>query len=123
MAAHTHLPIYKSTYELLRVAAEITRGMPRDYKLSLGAQIKTECVELVVDVYRAAAARDKRQLIGALLERLEVVQLLLQLSADLRLISLGHHARTLPLTDAIGRQAGGWRKAQLRTTEQRTPGA
>lgn len=109
--ATTHLPIYKSTYELLRVSAEITRHMPRDYKLSLGAKIQTECVELVASVYRAAAARDKRQLIGALLERLDVAQLLLQLAADLRLISISQHAKTLELTDAIGRQAGGWRKA------------
>lgn len=111
MATHLHLPIYKSTYELLRVTAEITRSMPKDYKSSLGTQIKTECVGLVTWIYRANAAQDKRPLIGALLERLQVVQLLLQLSADLRLISLPQHARTIALTDAIGRQAGGWRKA------------
>lgn len=120
MSAHRNLPIYKATYQLLKLVAEMTRSIRKEYRLTLGVQVKDECAAMVVDVYRASAAADKSDHITRLLERLEVVQLLLQLLSDLRLISLGQLADTLPLTDAIGKQAGGWRKA---SRFQRTPGA
>ena len=41
---------------------------------------------------------------------MQVVELLLRLSRDLRLISTGQYARAIELTDAIGKQANGWRK-------------
>jgi len=120
MSIHRNLPIYKQTYELLKLVAEITRAIPKDYRLTLGVQVKDECAAMVVDVYRASAAKDKVPHITRFLERLEVVQLLLQLMSDLRLISLAQFAKTLPLTGAIGKQAGGWRKS---AGNQRASGA
>jgi hypothetical protein len=59
MALHSTLPIYKVTYQLLVLATEITRHMPRDFKASMGGKIREECLELVVLIYRANAAADK----------------------------------------------------------------
>jgi hypothetical protein len=40
MALHTSLPIYKVAYDLLSVATDVVRNMPRDYKASIGARIR-----------------------------------------------------------------------------------
>jgi hypothetical protein len=48
MALHSTLPIYQVTYQLLMLATEITRHMPRDFKASMGGKVREECLELVV---------------------------------------------------------------------------
>jgi hypothetical protein len=111
MALHTQLPIYKVAYDLLTAVTMSTRNMPRDFKASIGGKIREECVELVVLVYRANVARDKTPHLVVLLERVQVAELLLRLSKDMRLISVKHYAEAIALTDQIGKQANGWRKS------------
>ena len=103
MALHTSLPIYKVAYDLLSLATDVTRNMPRDFKVSLGGRIRDECVALVVLIGRANFARDK-------VERLQVAELLLRLSCDKRFISRTQYAQAIQLTAQVGKQANGWRK-------------
>lgn len=110
MALHSSLPIYQVTYQLLVLATEITRHMPRDFKASMGGKVREECLELVVLIYRANAAADKVPLLDRMLERLQVAELLFRLSKDLKLIGVRQYARAVELTAAIGKQATGWRK-------------
>lgn len=42
MAQCQHLPIYKTTYELLVVVTRATAGFPKAYKYSLGEKIRNE---------------------------------------------------------------------------------
>ncbi|HRO61718.1 MAG TPA: four helix bundle protein [Burkholderiaceae bacterium] len=110
MALHTQLPIYKVAYDLLDVSIDLTRNMPRDIKQALGAKLRQECIEMLVLIFRANVARDKRRFIDDLLERLQVAELLLRLSHDKRFISNRQYARAIELTNQIGRQANGWRR-------------
>jgi hypothetical protein len=110
MALHTTLQIFQVTYALLDRATDLTKNMPRDYKSLLGAKIRDECVELTVLIFRANTSRDKVPHLTALLERLQVVELLLRLCADKKLIGRGEYAKAVLLTQQIGRQASGWRK-------------
>ncbi|NHR08379.1 four helix bundle protein [Chromobacterium haemolyticum] len=110
MALHTQLPIYKVTYDLLALITKLTASMPRDFKRSLGDDLRKECVTLSILVYRANAARNKVPHLVELLEHLQVVELTLRLSVDMRLISHGQYAAAIELTDKVGKQAQGWRK-------------
>ena len=110
MALHIDLPIYKLAYDLLSLATELTRNMPRDFKASLGAQIRNECIGLIVHIGRANVAADKTPHLDNMLEGLQVVELLMRLSHDKRFISPKQWAGSVALTDRIGQQAGGWRK-------------
>ena len=111
MAIHTALPIYKVAYDLLNVVTELVKNMPRDFKRSIGGKIADECVEIVVLIFRANWARDKGPHFGELIERLQVAELLLRLSRDKRLILTKQYAAAVDLTNSVGKQAGGWRKA------------
>ena len=108
------LPIYRVTYELMQHVTQITRHFPRDLRASMAGRIQSKCVDLVLNVYRANAARypkERQKHINQILEGIQVLEMMLRLSMDMRLISVGHHARAAELTDAVGRQAYGWLKS------------
>lgn len=60
MAMHTDLPIHKVAFDLLSLAADVTRNIPRDFKAGLGAKVRDECIEVMVLIARANIAQDKR---------------------------------------------------------------
>ena len=80
MALTTALPIYKTTYDLLTVVTPLTANMPRAHKATLGKRLAEESMDLVVLIYRANSARDKAPHLQQLLERMQVVELLLRLA-------------------------------------------
>ena len=53
MAIHTDLSIHKSCCDLLGVSIEATKHMPRDFKSSLGADIRKLCISMILSVMRA----------------------------------------------------------------------
>jgi hypothetical protein len=110
MAQYKHLPIYKLTYELLELVTQKTKDYPRDFKFTLGNKLRDECVELVVFIYKANQSRNREEFLRQLLERVQVVELLVRLSKDMRLINLEAVSKIVILTDSIARQAQGWLK-------------
>lgn len=109
MAMHTELPIYKVAYDLLSLATDITRNIPRDLKAGLGAKIRDECIEVLVLVARANISSNKRPHLGTLIERVQVIEFLLRVFKDKRFISLKQHASAILLTTSISKQATRWK--------------
>ncbi len=112
MALHSKLPIYKVSYDLLQLVTDVTQHYPRNFQRSMGGKLRDECVGLLVQIYRANSAADKVPHLALLLERLQVMELLLRLSRDMRFISVAKYAAAIELTDNIGKQANGWKKSQ-----------
>ncbi len=91
-----------------------TKDFPRSFKYSLGDKIRNECIELVVFIYKANSLRECREEhLNQILERVQVIELMLRLAKDLRLFSVDSFSEIVMLTDSIARQAQGW----LRHTE------
>lgn len=109
MAMHTELPIYKVAYDLLSLATDITRNIPRDLKAGLGAKVRDECIEVLVLIARANSALDKRPHLTSLVERVQVIEFLLRVFRDKRFISVPQHAAAIQLTTSIGKQATRWK--------------
>ena len=110
MAFHSQLPIFKVTYDLTLLASQLTRSFPRDAKPH-GATLRTLCADMISRIYRANSARDKKPHLSELLELTQTTELQFRLARDLRFISTGQYANAIKLTDQIGKQAMGWRKA------------
>jgi hypothetical protein len=110
MASPDNLPIYKVAYDLFKEVTESTREMPRDFKMSLGGRIRDESLDIVTLIFRANAAANKVPHLNDLIERVDVVNLLLRLARDMRFISTARYAKAIALTLQVGKQAGGWRK-------------
>lgn len=92
MAMHTDLPIHKVAFDLLSLATDVTRNIPRDFKAGLGAKVRDECIEVMVLIARANATKDKHQHLGTLVERVQVIEFLLRLFKEKRFISVAQHA-------------------------------
>jgi len=106
------LPIYRDTFELMKMITQLTRNFPRDLKISLGERLRNDCLDIVLNVYRANAARQgRREIIEAILESVQVVEMTLRLCCDMALISKKQHGKLVERTDAIGRQAFGWARS------------
>ena len=114
MALHTQLPIYRAAYKLLDVVTDLVKNMPRDFKRSIGEKISAECIEIMVLVFRANVATDKSPHLAELLERLQVIELLLRLGMDKHLIVRPAYAGAIEQTTSIGKQANGWKNAASR---------
>ncbi|MBR8443270.1 four helix bundle protein [Burkholderia cenocepacia] len=114
MALHNQLPIYRAAYGLLDDVTNLVKNMPRDFKRSIGEKISAECIEIMVLVFRANVAADKAPHLVELLERLQVIELLLRLSMDKRLIARDSYATAVEKTTSIGKQANGWKNAATR---------
>ena len=120
MAQYQHLPIYKSTYELLNIVTRATANFPKAYKYSLGDKLRAEVVEMVVFIFKANSARMERVRHAAqFLERLQVVELLVRLCKDLRLLTVKQFSEIVGLSDGLGRQAQGWIKASATLAESK----
>lgn len=111
MAQIKHLPIYKTTYELLELVVRVTKGFPRDFKYSLGDKIRGEVIDLVVFIFKANATKQERmENASKIIERIQVIELLVRLTKDLRLINVKQFSEIVFLSDSLGRQANGWIK-------------
>lgn len=110
MALHTTLPIYKVAYDLLDVAVDLVKNMPRDVKLVIGGELRDGCLKVLVLVFRANVSRDKATHLTELIERIQEIELLLRLSRDKRFISTAQYAKAVELTGSVGKQASGWRR-------------
>ena len=110
MAIHTELPIYKMAYELLILATNLTKNMPRDFKATIGGTIRKECVDIMTLIFRANCAMDKTPYLDKLIERVQVAELMFRVSKDTRLISVKQYATAISVTSQVAKQANGWRR-------------
>jgi hypothetical protein len=110
MALHHELPIYRDTYQLFSKVLDVTTNFPRDFKRLIGEKLRTECVEVMVLIFRANVAMHKEPHILELQERLQVVELLLRVSNDKRWISATQYSSVVELTQKIGAQSTGWKR-------------
>ena len=113
MALHTELPIYKKGCDLVSLAFNVQKEMPRSFKRSLGEKITAHCTDMVDLMAMANASRgyERATIIRDLLRRQHAATVLLRVSHDLRLISPKMWADSVQILDSIGKQGGGWLKS------------
>ena len=80
MAQYQHLPIYKTTYDLLVDLMNTTKDFPRDFKYSLGEKIQNHIIELLVLIYKANSTRCKKDFIQEILSEVQFLDLFLRIS-------------------------------------------
>ena len=111
MALYYDLPVYRDTYRLVLRIFEVTKDFGKEYKYTLGQDMKRDALRWVRDIDRANKARERKEPLEAFLDDFELLKLELRLAADLRLLSHGKHAELSLLMASIGKQITGWRNA------------
>lgn len=101
---------------------QVTKEFPKEYKYTLGQKLKDEIIELVVMIYKANSSKDRVHHIEMILERIQVIQLLVRLSHDLRILPRKHYADIAEKTDSLARQAQGWLRSSGRGKPEQATG-
>ena len=61
MALYYELPVYKDTYKLIIKIFEYTKDFSREYKYTLGQDMKRDALQLVRSIYRANKSANKKE--------------------------------------------------------------
>lgn len=113
MALHFDLPIYKDTYKLVMKIFECTKNFSKEYKYTIGQDMKRDALQLLRSIYRANKAKNKQEHLEAFLDDFELLKLEIRLCVDLKAMPIKTQAAFSELIECIGKQITGWSKSQL----------
>ena len=108
MAIYDTLPVYKVSYDFLLDLFKFTKNFDREYKYTLGEDMKKETTALIANIYRANSSQSKKELLQSARENLEVVRLYLRLVKDLKQISLDKFIALNEQIESISKQLSAW---------------
>ena len=100
MALTEQLPVYRDVYKLIQILFNVTQTFPRDYKYSLGQDMKHDALRLVRSIYRANRSESKKEWL------------------DLKLLTLRKQSEISPLMESIGKQVTAWKNAGTRRPKE-----
>jgi hypothetical protein len=109
MALYYDLPVFKDVYSLTLRVFELTQHFSREYKFTLGQDMKRDCLVLVRSICRANKNKDRVSYLEQFLDDFEVLKLEIRLCTDLRLFTINQQARLALSMETIGKQITGWR--------------
>ncbi len=112
MALYYDLPVFKEVYQLILKIFEYTKDFPKEYKYTLGQDMKRDGIQLVRSIYRANKAKDKTVYLESFLDDFEVLKFEIRLCVDMKILSIRKQAELSKMMDSIGKQITGWRNAQ-----------
>jgi hypothetical protein len=113
MALYYDLKVFKDVYNLILKIFEYTSDFPREYKYTLGQDMKRDAIILVRSIYRANKAKTKTEYLEAFLDDFEILKLEVRLCVNMKILSIRKQAEMSLLMDSIGKQITGWRNAGL----------
>lgn len=70
--------------------------------------MKDELIAMVILIYRANSSAERARHIEGILDRIQVVHVLIRVGHDMRILQRKHYARLAEMTDALAKQAHGW---------------
>lgn len=122
MALHSELPVYRDTYQMLLRIYALTQDFGREFKYTLGQDMKRDSLQLVRCIYRANRSADKKEHLMQFQEEFELLKLEVRLAVDMKQIPQKKYALLAELMDRIGRQITGWSKSGAVSAVPELPG-
>ena len=111
MATYDQLPVYKTSYDLLLELFQCIKHCSREYKYTVGENVKTEVLLLVRSVFRANSVRQRSRHIQTAREHIETVRIYVRLLKDLRQISTETLVSLNQKIESINKQLVAWQKS------------
>lgn len=111
MALYYELPVYRDTYQLILKIFDYTKDFSKEYKHTLGQDMKRDALQLVRSIYRANKSAQKKEHLDVFLDDFELLKLEIRLCADMKILPIKRLAVLSGLMDRISKQITGWRRA------------
>ncbi len=70
-----HSPVFRDVCKLILLIFEYNKDLPKEYKYTLGQDLKRAGINVVYSVYRANKAQNKKEYLEAFLDDLELLKL------------------------------------------------
>ncbi len=110
MGLYYNLPVYKASYKLMDQLFISSSKFSREYRYTVGQELKTESYNLIKNIYRANRAADKTGYIAQARENVELIRLLLRLMQDFNQLSLKIFVEINRILENVSKQLTAWEK-------------
>ena len=104
--------MYRDTYKLILKIFEYSKDFPKDYKYTLGQDMKRDALKLVRSIFRANKSIQKKEYLDEFMDDFELIKLEIRLCTDMKVLPIKKQAELSLLMDSIGKQITGWSKSQ-----------
>ena len=74
MALYYDLPVFKDVYKLTLLIYSLTKDFPKEYKYTLGQDLKKDVMVLMRSIYRANKAQNKKEYFEIFLDDFELLK-------------------------------------------------
>jgi len=111
MALYYYLPVYKTSYDLLLGIFQLTKDFSREYKYTIGQDLKKATTEMILNIYRANRIARKKDTIQSARENIEVIRLYVRLLKDLKQINIKKLAHINELIESVSKQLTSWQNS------------
>lgn len=88
MALYYDLPVYRDTYKLILKIIECTKDFSKEYKYTLGQDMKRDALQLVRSIYRANKSTSKLEHLETFMDDFELLKLEIRLCLDMKVLEL-----------------------------------
>lgn len=116
MARYDHLPIFKKAYDLCFEVEREVRNFSRDYKYTIGTEIRQLTYEIPSLIMIANNSySDRKKVLEGLWLKLERLKLLARIAFDLKCFkSIKSYERLSGILVEISKQNEGWMKSKVK---------
>ena len=93
MAHYEHLPLFKSSYDVLIELYDRKKDFPKEHKYTLWEKLKNYSLEIVVNIYEINSLRDNTVRLRGIIKTISLVEkckILIRISKDINILSLKH---------------------------------
>jgi hypothetical protein len=102
----------EAMYQLVLWLIPVLDGLPRRQKFQLGDRLQSTALDVLDALIEAAYTRERTALLQSANLGLEKLRYGLRLANDLQLLDFRRYEHAARLVDAVGRQVGGWLRAE-----------
>lgn len=115
---YDNLPVYKSAYDLLLFVFRLGSNLKREYRYTLGENLKNGLIQVLLCIYTANSSRQKEAPLQKAREEIVVVKVQLRLLSDLKQISIRQYALAAEQAESVSKQLAAWHRSCLQTEKQ-----
>jgi hypothetical protein len=115
MAIYENLPVFKASYDLLLEVHRMNINLTREYRHTVGENLKNELMELITTIYEANSTDDveKVRSLREACRNILRVKIYMRVLHDLKQITTKHFVAMCEKTESISKQTTAWRKSTV----------
>lgn len=123
MAVYENLPAYKAAYDLLLEVYKMNVNLTREYRHTLGENLKNELKDLIVCIYKANNADEltKEENLRCVREHIVVIKLYMRILLDLKQVTLKRFVALSYKVEDLYKQVNAWHKSAVKKVSLKHP--